>query len=526
MNARQPRLSGAIGAMHPAVLQRRVHDLLLIGLAGLIPAAIALGIIVKIPDASLANMALVLAAIIAVLGVAALVASSRLEVTVTLLSLYLLLVYGPVKLGLGGGELAHGADDVLILAICIGAVMRLMVRREPVRLPPLFGWVLAFVATVALEAFIPKTGGILKVLGGFRQELHWVPFFFFGYVLIRSKKRIRQAFLIAGVCALANGVVATYQTGLSPAQLATWGPGYRALFQPTSIGQKGQQGRVYAAEGGTHPRPLGLGSDQGFSGGVGLIALPFCLALLATWRSRRRWVAALFALGAIAGVATGAGRLQVVGAVLSVIAFLLLASVGGRRVKQPLGALLTVLALAMPLGVVFVSVVREGAFSRYGTFENTPVTKIALHKSPGWKKIPSFLARTPFGIGLGTTGPVGHFGGKSIGQGEGGGASAETQYNFLAAELGAPGLVVWVALSVYIVVLVVRRLRAVRDGELAILLAAAFAPFVALIFMGFSGPSLTSAVLGPYFWFAIGMAAYWFAGRARDARSTIAAGAE
>jgi O-antigen ligase len=526
MNPRQPRLSGAIGAVHPAVLQRRVHDGLLIGLAALIPAAIALGIIVAVPDASLANIVLVLAAIAAVLGVAALVASSRLEVTVTLLALYLLLMYGPVKLGLGGGELAHGADDVLILAICVGAVMRLMVRREPVSLPPLFGWVLAFVATVALEAFNPKTGGILKVLGGFRQELHWVPFFFFGYLLIRSKKRIRQAFLIAGVCALANGVAATYQTGLSPAQLATWGPGYRELFQPTSLGKKGASARVYSSEGGAHPRPVGLGSDGGFSGGVGLIALPFCLALLATWRSRRRWVAAVLALGAIAGVATGAGRLQVVGAVLSVVAFLLLASLGGRRVKRPLGALLIVLALAIPLGVVFVSVVREGAFSRYGTFENTSASTIATHKSSGWTKIPSFLARNPFGIGLGTTGPVGGFGGKSIGQGEGGGASAETQYNFIADELGAPGLVVWVTLSVYIVVLVARRLRAVRDGELAILLAAAFAPFIALIFMGFSGPSLTSTALGPYFWFAVGIAAYWFAGRARDDQQTIAAGAE
>jgi hypothetical protein len=515
MDDRYLRLSSPIGTVHPAVLQRRVHDAFLIGLTGLVPAALALGISVEMPKATVANMLLVLAAIVAVLGIAALVASSRLEVTVALMTLYLLLLYGPVKLGLGGGELAHGADDVLIIAVCLGAVMRLMVGREPVRLPPLSGWVLAFVATVALEAFNPKTTGILKVLGGFRQQLHFVPFFFFGYLLIRSKRRFRQAFLIVGVCALANGVVATYQTRLSPAQLATWGPGYRDLFAPTSLGKKGSQARVFDTEGEAHPRPVGLGSDSGFSGGVGLIGLPFCLALLATWRSRRRWVAAVLAVGGLAGVAAGGGRLQLIGAVLSVTAFLLLASLGGRSLKRPIGALLAVLALAVPLGVGFVAVAHRGAFARYSSLESASLSTIATHKAGGYTKIPHFLAGAPFGVGLGTTGAVSGLGGKEAGNepaAESPGPNGETQYNVLADEVGAPGLVVWALLSVYVVALAVRRLPAVRDNDLAILLAASFAPFTALIFMGFSGPTLTSTALGPLFWFTIGIAAYWLAG--------------
>ena len=38
-----------------------------------------------------------------------------------------------------------------------------------------------------VEAFNPSTHGILKILGGFRQQLEWIPFFFFGYVVMRSK---------------------------------------------------------------------------------------------------------------------------------------------------------------------------------------------------------------------------------------------------------------------------------------------------------------------------------------------------
>lgn len=518
MNDRHLRLSSATGVTHPAVLQRRINDLLLIGLTGLIPAVIALGIAVEMPDASVANVLLVLGAIAGALGIAALVVSSRLEVTVTLLAAYLLLLYGPVKLGLGGGTVAHGADDIVVLAVCIGALMRLAVRREPARLPPLSGWMLAFVATVALEAFNPKTGGLLKVLGGFRQQLHWVPFFFFGYLLVRSKKRFRQVFLLAGVCALANGVVAAYQTGLSPQELGRWGAGYRELYQPSSAGQKGSLAQDYAYEGEAHPRPPGLGDYSGFSGGVGLIALPGCLALLATWRSRRRWVAVVLALGAIVGVATAGGRTQVVGAVLSVSAFVLLTALGGRRAKRPLGAVLIVLAIAVPFGALFVSVVRNGAFGRLGTLERSPIS-VVTHKSAGWLHIPTFLAEDPYGLGLGTTGAVGSFGGKSLAQTP---VSAETQWNFIADELGAPGLVAYVLLSIYIVVLVVRRLPAVPDDDLAILLAGAFAPFVALIFIGFSGPTLNSTADGPLFWFAMGIAAYWLTSAVPRAHSESA----
>ncbi len=122
---------------------------------------------------------------------------------------------------------------MLIVAICLGALMRMAVRKERLRMPPLSGWVLAWVLLVLVNAFNPRTEGIAHILGGFRNQLVFVPFFFFGYALMRSKRRFRQLFLIVGVFALASGAVAAYQTELSPAQLASWGPGYHALIYPT-----------------------------------------------------------------------------------------------------------------------------------------------------------------------------------------------------------------------------------------------------------------------------------------------------
>jgi hypothetical protein len=515
-----PRLSGSGGPVHPVVLDRRIRDLLLVGICGVVlPAALALGVTLTFPELSLF---VVLAIIVGVVGVVALMKSTHLEVTVAILAIYLGLFNGPVKLGIGAHEATAAVPDVLIGAVCLGAIMRLVVSRERIRMPPLSAWVLAFVGIVLLEAFNPKTAGALKALAGFRQQLQWVPFFFFAYLLMRSKQRLRIFFIIVGVCAVANAVVATYQTGLSPTQLAGWGPGYRALYQPQTLGNKASHARVYDSEGEARARPVGLGSDSGFSGGVGEIALPFSLALLATWRGRKRWIAAVFSLGSLAGILTGLGRTQVIGALLGVLVFIAFASIGGRQSKKPIVAVLIVAALTVPFGVAFTSVVRSGTFSRYSSLENTSPSELATHKAGAYTLIPHELSVVPFGVGLGTVGPVAGVGGKVQDQIENHGVSAETQYNLLADEVGAPGLIVWVALSLYFILVVVRGLRTIGDGDLAILLAGACAPFVSLMITGFTGPFETSAAHGPYFWFAIGIAAYWFAGRTRVTAPTAA----
>ena len=506
------RPSGAAGLVHPAVLDRRIRELLLIGLTGLIPAVIALGITVELPNTSLL---LVLAVILVALGIVALMVSSRLEVTVALLALYLLLLDGPVKLLIGSHETTAAVPNLLIVAVCAGALMRLVVRRERVVLPQLSGWVLAFVGIVAIEAFNPHTEGILKILAGLRQQLEWIPFFFFGYLLMRSKKRFRQLFLIVGVAALANGAVAAYQTGLTPSQLASWGPGYHQLMYPTGSGTG--SARAYTSEGEGRIRPMGLGSDSGFSGGVGLLALSFSLALLAAWRSRRRWLAVPLCLGALLAILTSLGRVQVISAGIAVAGFAVLASLAGRRVTRALGAILAVVVLAMPAGALVISTLRPGTFSRYESIAPSKLGAASGYKEGARSLLQHELVANPFGVGLGTSGPSAGFGGKSsYVREEFHGITSETQYNFLANELGAPGVLMWLALSVYMILFVARGMRRVGDGELAIILAGTFAPFIGLFVAGFSGAFTVSAASGPYFWFAIGVAAYWFAGPGRN----------
>ncbi len=488
------------------VLSRRRHELLITLLAGAIPLMIALGIAVEVPNP---NFFLAVGIVVGALGLVALAASVRYEVTLAILALYLGLVDGVIKLETAN-QLVSSLRDIMIASICLGAVVRMVVRREKVRLPPLSGWVIAFVVLTLVGAFNPNTHGVLKILGGFRQQLEWIPFFFFGYLLMRSKERFRKFFLILGVIALANGAVSTIQTQLTPAQLSKWGPGYERRITGTGP----VSGRVYTdSEGTVRVRPPALGSDFGFGGYVGVLALPGLLALLGTGRLRRRWVVVLLCLGALLAVATSLQREAVLGAVIAAVAFAALSASAGRRATRVLVGLLTIGALAFVLASLLAPDAGNGVFSRYASITPSKAATTSVnYREKDLAQIPTDIKNYPFGAGLATAGAGRFFGGGSIATIEGRLASAESQYNYVTLELGLPGLLLWIALSVKVIVLGVRRLRRIGDVEVRLSLAGVFATVIAFTIMGFAGPTMSSLPFGPYFWFAVGIASYWFAG--------------
>jgi hypothetical protein len=513
MSAPQPRLGGMLGETHPAVRRVQMRR----GAATLIGALVALGVslavAVAVPKPSLT---LTLAGVAGAAAIVVLLSEPRLEITVTVLVLYLGLLDGPVKLLSGGHEVATVFRDVLIAAVSLGALLRLLTSRKPITLPPLSGWVVLFIALVLAETLNPRTVNFTKALGGWRQQLEFVPFFFFGYALIRSRRRLRQLFLILGVIALANGAVSVYQTQLGLGGLAAWGPGYKELVFGAQEGEggkaKGISGRAYVVNGVSHVRPPALGKDAGFGGTVGMLALPGLLGLLATWRKRRRWVPLVLVLGALLALVTGLGRLQVVAGVFGVIAFGMLSASAGPRVTKVLLTLLAVLAFAVPAGALLVSIEAPGTFQRYASISPENASSAKDKKTGELEHLPSQLEAAPFGVGLGSAGAAAGFGGQFKQEVNGHGVSAETQYNFLGDEVGLPGIILWVGLAIEIILLAVVRLRRVKDVEARILLAGVFAVLIAFMLAGTSGP-ISSNAGGAYFWFAAGIASYWLAGR-------------
>jgi len=495
------------GGGHPAVTSRRIHDGLTAAAFAAIAGGLAIAIAIAVPKP---NLPLAIGGILVALFVGWLIATPRLDLAVTALVLFLGCLNGPLKLIANAGVLSSGLQDVLILAVVIGLIARTVVNRFPARLPPLSGWIVAWIILVVIEAFNPETHGVLKALAGWRQQLQWVPFFWFGYLLIRSPQRFRAMFWILGVVALLNAFASTGQTQLKPEQIASFGSGYNNRVY-------GKASRKYVSGGEAHVRPLGLGSDSGFSAAIGLVALPGMLSLIAlARRSWERWAAIILALGCLAGVITGLGRLQVVGTAIAIGAFVGYALLGGRRLSKPILALLAVVTLAAPAGSLFVSSVGSNVFSRYTSIAPESVTGTATSYKTGLlAEIPKYIAAEPFGFGLGTAGAVSGFGGKEKELYEGHNINAETQYNLLVKELGVFGIALWAGFLIRLIVLAATHMRRVVDPEIQLLLVGLCAPLVAVFFMALEGPVSTGVTGGLYLYFAGGAMAYWFLGDGR-----------
>jgi hypothetical protein len=497
------------GAVHPAVRRRRIEDVAWRGLTVLLAALLALAIAAAVPKP---NLAFTLGLLIGVAGLVTLMVNSRLEVTVTILAVFLGCLDGPLKGFAGGGNATAVVRNVLVFAVVIGALARLGNRRDPIRFPAMSGWVFAFVALVLVEALNPNTLGTLKILGGFRQQLEWVPFFFFGYALIRTRDRMRRMFLILAIIALANGVVSAVQVRLSPQQVASWGPGYAERIN----GANGVSGTAFKAEGEGHIRPLALGSDIGFGGSVGVIALPGTLALMAYGFGRRKWVIPLLASGVLLAVATSLSRTAVLGSIVALVAFGAFSLSAGRQMIRPLLAMLAIMVLAIGVVTALSSTGGGSAFSRYSSIAPEKVgTTAPSYKEVSIKQIPNDIANAPFGFGLGVSGAASSFGGHTTVTLEGHGFSSETQYNFVMNEVGLPGLTLWVALTIYLMWIAATRLRKVQDIEIRIGLAAIAAVIAGLTIMGFAGAFMAGQGSGPFFWFAVGVLAYWLVGPGR-----------
>jgi hypothetical protein len=513
-----PNLATRAGAGHPTVFSRRARERLLVSMTALVPLVIALMISVETPNPSVKEIVEVFLLILGMVGVVTLMASARYTLTLTLLVVYLGLLDGPVKLE-AADKLASGFRDILIIAIGLGMLMRLSVRKTRVTLPPLSGWVLAFVAVALVEGLNPDTHGFLKALGGWRQQLEFVPFFFFGYLLLRSKVRFRQLFLIFGVIALANGIVGAYQSRLSPSQLSGWGPGYGERVS----GKGGQTGRTFSFEGVGHPRPPALGSDSGFGGPIGVLALPGLLALLTSGRLRRRWPVLLCCMGAVAAIGTSASRSSIVMAVVVVASYAGLSVLARLRIGRPLAGLL---ALAVIVGgVAWILGAADGSqvFHRQeSVLKIAGVTEGGREaggdgKEKHLSEIPRDLVDAPFGLGLGVTGSVAGFGGHEKVKIESEKVSGASAYNLLAVEMGAPGLLLWVGLIVATLALALTGIKRIVDTELRMYMVAMLAVYVAFTVQGFVGPTLAVTPAGAYVWFFPGVAAYWFAGAGRVA---------
>jgi hypothetical protein len=443
--------------------------------------------------------------------VAWMLATSRKALALAIVLLYLGLVDGVVKLSVpAGNELPGLGRDALLYAVAIGMLLRTAVKREPLEAPPLTAWVIAWLAVVLVQLLNPDNWSTLHSVASLRQHLEFVPLFFIAYSIMRTKRRLRAFMILLLLVAAVNGAVSLVQFNMSPAQLANWGPGYSDLIEG------GQQAPRTAVnnEGEQRTRPMGLGSDMGFGGTLGAIAIPAAFALLiggsGGWR---RWApVAILAAGALVAVATSQSRSNVVAAIVAVIAFAALATTS----RQGMRTLAAVVVLGLVGIVTLGQIDGGGAFDRYESIAPNRLIDTTVDARDGtYQNIDQYFTTFPLGAGIGSVGPAAGV----IDPPPQKYLDAESQFTFLLIEVGIPGLLVLLAFHFRLVGLVVTRVRKLPSGEVRLLLAALAAPLFALLSLWIVGVNTTSSPNAPYLWFMAGTLAYWLCGPGRTAVS-------
>lgn len=479
-------------------------------------AAIGLALLISTKAANVSPFAPLAAALFLVLP-AWLFVNRRVELSLAILVLYLGLLDGVLKL-MSNVEAATLGRDVLLYAIALGMLARIILANRPVRIPRLTGWVVAWTAVVLVQLLNPANGDWAHSLSSLRQDLEFVPLFFIGYAVITNMRRLRAFLVLLLAVAAVNGGVGLVQSGLSPEQLSAWGPGYAALIEG-----KGGAPRTSAGEDGLKKvRPPGLGSDMGFAGILGAIALPGGLALLLTRRrgSYLTWLCAPLMVLALIGVVSSQSRSALITAVVAALAFAGLALLSRQAGKVILS--LVAAGVLVFAAVTIVTGSDEDALFRYRSISPDRVVQTTLESRSGaLQLIPQYLREYPLGAGIGSVGPAAG----TFGVGTKNKPSAESQFTYLIAELGIAGLLVFLAFYAHLLTVVVTRMRRVPAREQQLLLAALAAPLFAFAANWIVGVNTVSTPNAPYLWFAAGVVSYWMLTHGPRRATPAAAGA-
>jgi hypothetical protein len=482
-------------------------------LAGLLLAVAAAGLTAYVSHRATASAA---AAVLVVVGSIWFATTRRPQLALVLLMLYLGLLDGYLKLATGS-NLVTFVRDALLYALVVGLLIRATVQGKRLPVPPLSGWVLAFVVLALVQILNPGAGSLIHSVAGLRQNLEFIPLFFLTYAFVRTTKALRMFVIVLAVIAAANGIVNLVQFHLTPQQLASWGPGYSQRVIGT--GKFEAQGRAfYDTSGTTHTRPFGLMSDAGTGGLVCAFALGGILALASMRTTRRHLVPAALAAGiAVAGIFVSQGRAVIVCAVTILLAYALLSTTARRNA-------LAVLAAAAVIGVsslVVFAVVGTGASPlRYqGLTPGGIVHLTNQQRGTSIAQIPHNLIHHPLGAGLGIGGPAAGVSGAPSAEG----ADTESEISFATLETGIPGMLVIVGFTVALVALGVKRCRHEPDPEARVLLAAIIAPLAGMLVLYAVNALTPTTPGGPYLWSVGGIVAYWLVARPAELAKATAA---
>lgn len=415
---------------------------------------------------------------------------------------YLTLGDGSLRLLTGDDRLRVVRDVIPILMILAG-LQYLVARRPAIPKVPLLGGLVLLLALVAVQVLNPANISTRGTILAMRPHVEWIPFFVFGFVALRSAARLEGLAVVLIICASVNAGVTLVQSGLTPQQLGSWGPGYSELVGSDDELNPVAAARVYVDDSGEERvRPPGLGADGGTSGILGMIAVPLALAVFLGTTTRWRRQLALGALPLlVAGVLASQVRIGVVATVAATLVFFALIprrpSVGVS--PRALGVVAAALAAVVLVSLQGIDLQRLDSIS-----PDQLVSSATSERGTSFGLAGEYLVKYPFGAGLGTAGP----GSVTRASRNAGELSGENSFAYLIVEVGVPGLVLIMYLLGVTFVRGRRAIRAAGARDLQVMLAGYVAFLGGCGILWFGGGVTAGPPLATLIWTVAGVISY------------------
>lgn len=394
--------------------------------------------------------------------------------------------------------------DALLYSLAAGVFLRRQTHGGAREAPPVSVAIVVLALLTLVQVLNPANGSLGHSLASVRPHLEFLPLFYLGFVLIRTRARLRAVLVILVAVTAVNGIVGYVQFGLTPEQLADWGPGYSSRIYGTGD----VSGRVFVDSSGVrHVRPFALGGDSGFGGYLGFLAAPAALVLLAFVRRSTWRVLAIPPLIAVAlAVLTSQSRSSLLATIFALAVFAAMAVASQRSLRAVVGLGAAVLIVFFTISSLN-SNSQAGDFDRYRTIAPGQVVGTSLdYRRANLRNLGTYASRFPLGAGIGSAGAaVESYGapGRNVG------LDAESEFTYAVIELGIPGLLLLLGLTIWGLRIALTRVRRIPDDELRMLLAGIAAPLAAIAISWFAFAVLAKSPTAPYFWFALGILAFW-----------------
>lgn len=395
----------------------------------------------------------------------------------------------------------HLVAEFLVFSLVLGLVLEGVVRRRrglAVSRPRSLLWlaVAVYFLYLVVQIFNPLNGNVLIGAQGFVSIGYYVLLFLVAARVLRTPQQLRRLLLVSVACATVVALYGIFQHlhGLTPQDKFELDR-LQALIGKRNFLYYGNEVRVFST----------LGTYSACAGYLCLNVVIATYFLLRGPRRVRLFLVLAMPLMALCLLWTYS-RTNWLGVTVGVVLLVALSRPWGPRQKAVLVAFLLLLGIALYglLGQLGQSSVAVGnpVLQRFGQLTNGQGETSLSQRVAEVGFIVQYVQQNPLGAGVGANLPntAGNTGAAKLTN-----VNNDNYYTLLLFEIGYPGLAMFIALAISLVIVGLRNQQRARDRDVQGLGAVLATILIVLLFISLGEPFLNFGGIVEYFWLSAGV---------------------